>query len=120
MGSDFQLRIASRLSARQRELDAAESAAVKRLHEREMYEADRFLQAFDMQQQLAYLGRDIRAVNSAASDAGYSGPLPGPTSAGSVSRRRAAEAASAQAAYLDELMHASPEGFAAALRALSG
>eukprot|EP00929_Paragymnodinium_shiwhaense_P054239 TRINITY_DN27178_c0_g1_i1.p1 TRINITY_DN27178_c0_g1~~TRINITY_DN27178_c0_g1_i1.p1 ORF type:complete len:228 (-),score=47.14 TRINITY_DN27178_c0_g1_i1:209-892(-) len=68
--SPLQLRIAARLSARQRQLDAAGLDTVKKLQEQEMYEADRFLQAFDVQTKLAMGFPDRLQSGSRA------GPLP--------------------------------------------
>lgn len=105
--TSLQLRCAARLRARERALKSRDLGAVWRLQRSEMREADAFLGAFDHAE--AYAGLAVAAQVAQRPRP----PSPWPV-AGRVAAARL-EGRQTQADYLDELLHANPEGYAAAI-----
>lgn len=105
--SPLELRCASRLLARQQQLNSEDDVKVRRLLRREMRQHDAFLVAFDAEgsADFGHLGANA-------------GPLPAPAhpGAGPVGFARPLRT---KADYLDELLRASPQGFATAAAHLS-
>lgn len=119
--SGLQLRCAARLRIRERELKERDLEGIRQLQRAEMNAADAFLEAFDRKEFGVEQSRPCNPGRIARSGGG-AGPLPvaglvtgwpHPHSSLLPAQTRGADR------YLDELLTASPEGCAAAVRSLS-
>jgi len=128
--SELQLRCAIRLRARQQRLNAADLDQVRQLHRREMEDVDAYVEGFDAYAAPAppprrpsnmggagplppSAGPAFPSLNNPAWGAWPPGPAAVPSWSSALPGRRT------PSEYLDELLRASPHGYATAVRHLA-